>query len=291
MASRQTKVNRRQFLGRSVKLLSASAVGAGLYAWQVEPHWVEVVRRSMPLANLPQHWQGKRLIQISDLHVGPVVCQDYLRATLNRVLGLQPDVVAVTGDWMTCELDEQVAPTLNLLAPFSAALQARGVPLLGILGNHDYGFDCAQYATANKLSGGLRELGVQMLRNQAIDLAGLQFAGTDEMWAGRCDVMRATADLDCNRPAVTLCHNPDALDRYDWTHYQGWILAGHTHGGQCQFPGLGAPITPIRNHRYLAGQVELGGGRRLYVNRAIGYKRKVRFMARPEITLFTLTNA
>jgi predicted MPP superfamily phosphohydrolase len=42
------------------------------------------------------------------------------------------------------------------------------------------------------------------------------------------------------------------------------------------------------NPRYVAGEFDLGGGRRLYVNRGLGYVRKLRFNARPEVTLFRL---
>jgi predicted MPP superfamily phosphohydrolase len=69
------------------------------------------------------------------------------------------------------------------------------------------------------------------------------------------------------------------------------VLAGHTHGGQCRLPYFGAPIVPIRNRRYTIGEVALTGGRRLYVNRGLGYTHQVRFNCTPEITVFRLTAA
>ena len=76
-------VTRRQFLRVGGAAL-ASAAGLGLYAWQVEPHWVEIVRRPMPLENLPPALAGRTLLQLSDIHVGPRVSSAYLIETLDR---------------------------------------------------------------------------------------------------------------------------------------------------------------------------------------------------------------
>ena len=76
-----------------------------------------------------------------------------------------------------------------------------------------------------------------------------------------------------------------------WGGYAGWILAGHTHGGQCRPPFLPPPLIPVRNRRYTSGEFEVGGGRRLYINRGLGYLIRVRFNVRPEVTLFELTRA
>jgi predicted MPP superfamily phosphohydrolase len=65
-------------------------------------------------------------------------------------------------------------------------------------------------------------------------------------------------------------------------------LSGHTHGGQIKPPFLDPPIIPVRNKRYTAGKFDLGDGRFMYINRGLGYLRRVRFNARPEITVFTL---
>jgi predicted MPP superfamily phosphohydrolase len=91
-------------------------------------------------------------------------------------------------------------------------------------------------------------------------------------------------------PSIVLCHNPDAVDVPCWGDYGGWILSGHTHGGQCKLPFFRPPILPINNKRYVRGEYDLGDSRRLYVNRGLGYIRRVRFLVRPEVTVFTLRN-
>ena len=93
-------ISRRRFLiGSAASLVSGA--GLGLYAWQIEPHWVELVRRPMRLPNLPPSMAGRTLLQLSDLHVGPKVDADYLIETLQEAARLQPDIVAFTGDFIS----------------------------------------------------------------------------------------------------------------------------------------------------------------------------------------------
>ena len=72
---------------------------------------------------------------------------------------------------------------------------------------------------------------------------------------------------------------------------EGWILSGHTHGGQCKPPFLPPPLLPVRNRRYTSGEIDATGGRRLYISRGVGHTMMVRFNARPEVTVFTLQRA
>jgi predicted MPP superfamily phosphohydrolase len=81
------------------------------------------------------------------------------------------------------------------------------------------------------------------------------------------------------------------VDLDAWRGFEGWILAGPTHGGQCKPPFLPPPIVPVRNRRYTAGVFDLPGGRTLYVNRGVGHLFQVRFNVRPEVTVFTLQRA
>jgi len=160
---------------------------------------------------------------------------------------------------------------------------------IAVLGNHDHRPHFRGTDVAGALAGGLRDQGVTVLRNERRTLGGLTFIGLDDLWRGKFDLHKAFGGMVADEPAVTLCHNPDSADQPGWGNYQGWILAGHTHGGQCRLPFLLPFRVPVRNKRYVAGEIDLGDGRRMYINRALGHLLRVRFNVRPEITVFRLT--
>jgi predicted MPP superfamily phosphohydrolase len=135
------------------------------------------------------------------------------------------------------------------------------------------------------------DAGVRILRNQVAEVAGLHFVGLDDLWAGRFDPGAGFRDLPRGCAALVLSHNPDTADLRGWGAYSGWILAGHTHGGQCKPPFLPPPLLPVKNRRYTAGEFSLSGGRRLYISRGIGHLLAVRFNVRPEIAVFHLERA
>jgi predicted MPP superfamily phosphohydrolase len=276
-------LNRRRFLRLSgAALLGAGAVGT--YTWRIEPHWIEVVRRDLPIAELPADLEGQTLVQLSDLHIGPDVDDDYLLSAFERVARLDPAILVLTGDFMTCKRGEQVEHALRVLS----ALPRARLATLGVLGNHDYGCPARWGAVADRLCAGLSDLGIDILRNARRDVAGLTVVGLDDLWAGRFRAREVLAGLEPAGARLVLCHNPDAVDRPGWCGYRGWVLAGHTHGGQCKPPLLRPPCLPVQNRRYTAGEFDLGDGRRLYINRALGHLLRVRFNVRPEITAFTL---
>jgi len=88
---------------------------------------------------------------------------------------------------------------------------------------------------------------------------------------------------------LILSHNPDTCDKKGWNNYDGWILSGHTHGGQCKPPFLNPPLLPVKNKKYTSGKFDLKDGRKLYINRALGHLVQVRFNVRPEIAIFELS--
>jgi len=276
-------MTRRRFIAGTL-LSSAAACG---YVVGIEPHLIEVVERALPIARLPDHLVGCRVIQISDLHVGPIVDDDYLIAAFELVKQLTPDLLVITGDFMSYRGPQQ----LDQVARVMEHLQHPCYGTLGVFGNHDYGERWAQADVADKLARRLGGLGIQILRNQVWNVSGLQVIGLDDLWGPNFAPQSVLELRERSAAQLVLCHNPDAADHPVWADYQGWILSGHTHGGQCKPPLLAPPLLPVKNVRYAAGEVDLGDGRRLYVNRALGYLRRVRFNARPEITVFTLARA
>jgi predicted MPP superfamily phosphohydrolase len=145
-----------------------------------------------------------------------------------------------------------------------------------------------QFNVADRFHGILEQHGFQVLRNRSTDIGGLRIFGVDDLWSQQFDLPATLKGVDANAPSLALCHNPDGADIEAWEDFQGWILAGHTHGGQCKLPGMTAPLLPVKNKKYAAGKIVLSDSRTLYVNRGLGYLRRVRFCARPEITVFTL---
>ena len=282
-------MNRREFLRRGALTGAAAAVGVVGYTWQVEPHWETVVERDMRLAALPASLHGARLAQISDLHIGPMVDDDYLIGAFARTATLSPDIVVITGDLLTYEHSRGEAQYEQLRRVLTHVPRG-GLATVGILGNHDYGRNWAEPLVAQRVVDEAERAGVRMLRNGVANVAGLDIIGVDDLWAHAANpasaLKRRTSDA-----AIVLCHNPDALDMPQWSGYRGWVLSGHTHGGQCKPPFLPPPLLPVRNRRYTAGEVALEDGRRVYINRGLGHLAKVRFNARPEITVFRLVEA
>jgi predicted MPP superfamily phosphohydrolase len=276
--------SRRRFLATAATF--ASGVGLGLYTWYVEPHWLEIVRRPLPVKGLPDALNGRTLAHLSDLHTGPRVDDAYLVHTLARVRALRPDIVAYTGDYITYERGVFARATRVY-----ADLPRGRLATFGVLGNHDYGPGWSHPEIAERVTELLTKRGVRVLRNEVGEVGGLQVAGLDDTWANRFDVASTMEALDPARPAIALSHNPDSADRPAWDRFRGWILAGHTHGGQVKPPFLPPPLLPVRNRRYVAGEVAISGGRRLYISRGVGHLWHVRFCVRPEVTLFELRPA
>lgn len=278
-------LSRRQFLHASAAV-SASGLGLGVYAWQLEPHWLEITRRPLAIAGLPSSLQGRTLAHLSDIHVGTRVADDYVGRVFDRIRALAPDIVVYTGDFASYH--GQVFAQAERM--YGHAPQGR-LGTVGVLGNHDYGVNWSRLDVADRFVGLLAERGITILRNEVMEVAGLQIAGMDELWAHRFDPVRTLAALDRSRAALVLSHNPDTVDRPGWDTYEGWILAGHTHGGQCKPPFLPPPILPVRNRRYTSGVFELSSNRRLHISRGVGHLTQVRFNVRPEVTLFELRAA
>ncbi len=278
------RLTRRRFLALSGGLAACGA-GLGLYAWRIEPHWLQVVERDLPIANLPSALAGRTLIQISDVHIGPVVDTDYVIASLRLASSLGPALTVITGDFMTCRGVEQV----DAVARVFAHLEPGPLGCLAILGNHDYGLSWSRADVADQLVRRLSDLGIRTLRNEVQTVAGLQIVGLDDLWGPRFHPEAVLPNVNWDGPVLTLCHNPDAVDLDSLTAIRGWVLAGHTHGGQCKPPFLPPPLLPVKNQRYTCGKFDLDNGRRLYINRGIGYLRRVRFNVRPEITVFRLS--
>jgi predicted MPP superfamily phosphohydrolase len=278
-------IKRRHFLKAAGAFAGLSA-GVGLYTWKFEPHWLEIVERNLPIAALPKDLKGMRLAQISDIHIGTRVSDDYLKQSFEKVKQLKPEFIVYTGDFISYDAQgfEHVREMFSHLPQGT-----RGT--FGILGNHDYGPGWSHPEVAQKIADMAANAGVRILRNEVAEVDGLHIVGLDDLWGARFDLAVGFKPLPRDSAAIVLSHNPDTVDLDGWGDYSGWILSGHTHGGQCKPPFLPPPLLPVQNRRYTAGEYDLPSHRRMYVNRGLGHLIQVRFNVRPEITMFRLERA
>lgn len=280
-----SSLTRRHFLRNIV--LVASPILLGLYTWQVEPRWVEMVHLPLPIRNLPDALVGRTVVQISDLHVGLRFDWHMMLPALAEITALQPDVVVYTGDFVSYN-DATQLEQLKEFMPF-APMGRLGTA--AILGNHDYGHGWSQPEVATQVISIVESRGIPVLRNTQMQIEGLTVVGVDDFWGTNYNPTAVLSTLQPEQPALVLCHNPDVADEPVWGSYEGWILAGHTHGGQVRPPFLPPLLLPVQNPLYTAGLIPLTEGRTLYINRGLGHLWQVRFNVRPEITIFQLTRA
>ncbi len=236
------------------------------------------------LARWPAALDGFRIVQISDIHIGPIRGRAFARYLAERVNALSPDLVAVTGDLV----DGSVSRVGDEVAPFAALRAAHGV--FFVTGNHDH------YSGATRWCEVVRGLGMQVLRNErvTVEVAGASFelAGVDdhrsgfEAGGGGEDLDAALAELPPERPVILLAHDPATFKRASAMGVD-FQLSGHTHGGQiwpfAYFVRLAVP--------FVAGLYRRGAAQ-LYVSRGTGFwGPPMRLFAPAEITDIRLRSA
>ncbi len=277
-------MKRRKFIKKSFLGAVAASIISGIYSWQIEPFWLEFVKVKMEIKNLPTQLKGKTLMQISDIHVGNRFDYQYIIDSFKKAQKLNPDFVVYTGDFVSYDTQEQLK---QLKEVFKHVVKGK-MGTVGVLGNHDYGKDWSEQSVADKITTILEDTGVSILNNEQKNISGLNIIGLDDYWGLNFNPQKIMNQLNHENANLVLCHNPDVCDLNVWNEYKGWILSGHTHGGQVKPPFLNPPILPVKNKKYSAGKIDLKNGRTLYINRALGHLWQVRFNVRPEITIFEL---
>jgi predicted MPP superfamily phosphohydrolase len=218
---------RRRVLARALAVAIGAVSGALGLGGMINVARGFVVRRvRVPLAKLPEHASGYRIVQMTDVHVGPTIGRGFVEAIVRETNALAPDMVVITGDLV----DGSVAELGHLVAPLADLKAKDGVYF--VTGNHEY------YSGADAWIAHLGTLGIRVLRNERVDVRGaFDLAGVDDASAGRMlphhgqDVARATAGRDASRPLVLLAHQPKAV-KHAVAAGVDLQLSGHVHGGQ-----------------------------------------------------------
>ncbi len=244
----------------------------------------KVIHVEVPLKNLPAQLHGFRIVQITDIHVGPTIKQGYLARIVERVNTLEADLIAITGDLVDGRVSDLAHHTLPL-----SRLQARHGSYF-VTGNHEY------YSGALDWISELQRLGVRVLLNEHVQLshdgALLVLAGVTDYHGGHfyddhhSDPHAAMAGAPQAAPSILLAHQPSSAQAASAAGFD-LQLSGHTHGGQFWPWNYFVPL----QQPYTAGMHRLQD-LWVYVSRGTGYwGPPKRFGAPSEITCLTLVTA
>ena len=269
----------------------------GMVTWSlIEPHRVALRPHEVFLPGLPREAEGLKIVQLSDLHVSAMTSGEFLGHVVERVNALQPDVIALTGDYVSRRNSyarftgarswaRPIAEYAREMAAQVAKLRAR-LGVLAIPGNHDHSM-----GRFEAIGGLLEAVGIQTLENKSVRIAGLPFVGLDDVRAGRPKLDAAFAGVERAEAQVILAHNPRLLGLLRGRN--ALILAGHTHAGQIHLPLTNFRRRPgdMSGSPWFQGWYQQEGAQ-MYVSSGLG---SVHFAARlrcpPEISLFVLRNA
>jgi uncharacterized protein len=275
---------RRNFLW----LAAGSAAGLAFYAGEIARHELEILELTIKLPRLPDAFAGMKIAQISDFHFREFTEASFLQAVVRRVNDLAPDLVVLTGDFVS---NKPLGNHIGVKMGYHCAelLSRIECPLrYAILGNHD------ALVSSRAVTDALLTHGIPVLANGFVPLERggqrIWLAGTEDALMQRPDLAAA---LPSGRrpglePVILLSHEPDFAD-YAVGRQIDLILSGHTHGGQILLPFIPPLLLPDLGVKYVHGLFRLRDGMQLYVNRGIGaVNLPFRFRCPPEITLITL---
>ncbi len=246
-----------------------------------EPFRLTIEHQRIGLRRLPRELDGFRIVQLSDIHHSPFTSRGQIERAVATANSLQPDIVALTGDYISKER-EYAAPCAELLG----RLRARhGV--YAVLGNHDHWTDAALITDL------FRAEGMTVLVNQGMRFekngSAFWLAGVDDTMVGLEDLPLALAGSQVDEFKLLLAHNPVILRRAARAGVD-LVLSGHTHGGQVSLRSERSASG--RPRRRLLKGLARQGETQIYVTRGLGtVVLPVRFGCPPEVSLLELRTA
>ena len=260
----------------------------GLWAFWLEPASLHNENHVITLPSWPAKCDGVRVALLADLHVGsPFNGTDKLERIVDMTLAAKPDLILLLGDYVIHRVvggkfiaPEKIARSLSRLSAPAG--------VFAVLGNHD------RWYFAKQIENAITGAGISVLEDAAVSVRSRQcefwLVGLSDFLTGPRDYRAVLAKLPLHEPALAFTHNPDLFPVVPGN--VDLIFAGHTHGGQVYFPGIGRLIVPSRyGQRYAIGHI-VENGRHLFVSPGLGTSiLPVRFLVPPEVSVVTIRSA
>lgn len=297
-------ISRGQFIYQSGLIVAAAPLYFFTRGAIKDAHNYQVRRITMPSHNLPEAFNGLKIVQISDVHSGSFMDKDAVYKGVKLVLQEKPDVFFFTGDMVNTYAYE-MNDYLDVFAPIKAPMGS-----YSILGNHDYGDYARNWNSEEEKAANLqalvkhhKDLNWQLMRNehvvldrqgQKLGIIGVENWGDKARFQKYGDLDKARKGMPDTPYKILLSHDPSHWDSVVRKQHPDidLTLAGHTHGMQFGIENRFIKFSPVQwMYKQWAGLYS-EGNQHIYVNRGygyIGYPGRVGIL--PEITVIELVKA
>ena len=277
-------INRRKFIKR------VAAVGAGAIAADstlIEPNLPRLIRKEIALRRWPSRLDGFTIALVSDFHYDPYFSVHPIRSAVEIVNRLNPDLVALTGDFVSVPFLGSAAKAAAHAEPCAELLAKLRAPhgVWSVLGNHD------ALSDPDRVMHALQTVGIPTLSNKAvaIEKEGARFwlGGVEDVLGGSPDLSATLQGIPAEEAVVLMAHEPDYAD-FVAEYPVDLQLSGHTHGGQVRIPFMPPLYLPEMAKKYIWGLFKIRA-LTLYTNAGVGTVNiPVRWNCPPEVTFITL---
>lgn len=297
------KISRSQFIYQSGAIVAAAPIYFFTRGAIKDAHNYRIHNVVLPSANLPDAFDGMKIVQLSDIHSGSFINKDAVYKGVKMVMEQKPDVFFFTGDMVNTYAYE-MNDYLDVFAPIKAPMGSYST-----LGNHDYGDYGRWDNEADKVQNLLnlkehhKNLNWQLLnnehvvlyrKNKKLGIIGVENWGSKARFPKYGDIEKARAGMPDTPYKILLSHDPSHWDAVVRQKHKDIdiMLAGHTHGMQLGIENKYIKFSPVQwMYKQWAG-LYTEGNQNLYVNRGygyIGYPGRVGIL--PEITVIELKKA
>jgi uncharacterized protein len=275
---------RRQFLRAAAATGTLAVVGDALL---LAPNRPRIIRQEFFLPRWPERLNGFTVAMLSDFHYDPYFSVHPLRAAIAMVNRLHPDLLALTGDFVSVPLVGDETKAAFAAEPCARLLRQMTAPhgLWAVMGNHDDATD------AEHVTHALQAENIRVLANQSepIEQDGSRFwlAGVNDVISGTADLSKTMHGVPVGEPVILLAHEPDFAD--EASQYPIDLqLSGHSHGGQIRIPFLPPLYLPELAKKYVWGTYHVGP-LTLHTSAGLGtIGIPMRLNCPPEVTVLTL---
>lgn len=262
------------------KQILFSILGLLLLYALIEPYCIQTVVYNEINPNLPAEFDGKKIVFIADIHHKYFFSVKRIRALVNSINNMKPDVILLGGDY--------IVYSSSYAAPCFAELKNLHAPMgvYGVLGNHDY------WEGKNIVLQEMKNAGISTLINDArwlkIGKGRIKIGGTGDYWEDKTDISPTVEGTTEKDTVILITHNPDFVELIKDKRID-LVLSGHTHGGQVTLFGLWAPFIPSANgNKYRTGVIKTDFTKVLVTNGVGSIGIPLRFFAPPQINVIYL---